>query len=482
MNLVQVIRHKYFAEKLSIRAIARELQLSRNTVKRYLLDSTTPGVRSKDTAPSQPVRAPAREKVQALLTGKHWTAKQRPTSNRIAELLELEGVTASGRTVRRILSEENRKKKEVFVPLIYAAGDLAEVDFFEIHFLIAGETQKGWIFLMRCMGSGRDFAWIYRWQDTACLLDGHLRAFRHFGALPCRILYDNLKPAVKRLIGLGERRLTDRFAAFAAHFCFEPCFARPAQGHDKGGVEARGKGVRLANLSPLPEKESLLAINEELLRRLDRPFLPGAPGITRWSEDRAKMLPLPVGDHDPSLVELCTVGRNAMVRVAGALYSVPCGWHSLTVKSRCYAEKVVFQQGEEQVEHQRVPAGQKSVWYPHYLPELVRKPNALAQVASALMPQLGDPFPAFWTLLYKGKGRLEAARSFKEVLRVILESGLETARRAVVLALKKGASNLLEIRKGKLEEYPGKVPANLASVKVENRGLAHFDQLLGGGQ
>jgi len=482
MNLVQVVRHKRFAEKMSVRAIAREMQISRNTVNRYLLDSTTPGVRSRDTPTTQPVQDAAREKAQALLAGKHWTAKQRPTSRRIAELLKLDGVTASARTVRRILSEENRKKKEVFIPLIYAPGDLAEVDFFEVSFRVAGETQKGWMFLLRSMDSGRDFAWIYRWQDTACLVDGHLRAFRHFDALPCRILYDNLKPAVKRLVGLGERTLTDRFAAFAAHFRFEPCFARPAQGHDKGGVEARGKGVRLANLSPLPEADSLQAINEELLRRLDRPFLPDAPEAARWLEDRAKMLPLPVGDHDPSTVELGTVGRNALVRVAGALYSVPCGWHGLTVKSRCYAEKVLFQQGDEQVEHKRVPAGQKSIWYPHYLRELARKPNALAQVASALMPQLGDPFPAFWNLLYKGKGRLEAARSFKEVLRVILESGLETARRAVVLALQKGAPNLLEIRTESREECSGKVPANLASVRVENRGLSHFDQLLGGGR
>ena len=159
-----------------------------------------------------------------------------------------------------------------------------------------------------------------------------------------------------------------------------------------------------------------------------------------------------------------------------------CSWQGLTVKSRCYAEKVVLQQREEQVEHRRVESGQKSIWYPHYLRELARKPNALAQVASALMPQLGDPFPAFWNLLYKGKGRLEAARSFKAVLNVILESGVEAARRSVGLALQKGTTNLLEIRTETPEEFKGSLPATLASVKVESRGLSHFDRLLGGGQ
>jgi len=32
-----------------------------------------------------------------------------------------------------------------------------------------------------------------------------------------------------------ERELTERFLALVSHYLFEPSFARPGEGHDKGG-------------------------------------------------------------------------------------------------------------------------------------------------------------------------------------------------------------------------------------------------------
>lgn len=65
-------------------------------------------------------------------------------------------------------------------------GDLAEADFFEVLVDISGKRQKAWMFAMRLMHSGRDFAWLYLRQDQVCFLDGHVRAFEHFGAVPHR--------------------------------------------------------------------------------------------------------------------------------------------------------------------------------------------------------------------------------------------------------------------------------------------------------
>ena len=97
------------------------------------------------------------------------------------------------------------------------------------------------MFVMRLMYSGRDFAWLYPRQDQVCFLDGHVRAFEHFGAVPHRAAYDNLKPAVTRVLVGSERELSARFLALTTHYLVEASFARPRTGHDKGGVEARGK-------------------------------------------------------------------------------------------------------------------------------------------------------------------------------------------------------------------------------------------------
>jgi transposase len=77
-----------------------------------------------------------------------------------------------------------RRRREVFVPLTYRPGDLAEVDFFEVFVDPVGVRRKAFLFLMRLMYSGRDFAWIYERQDQVSFLDGHVRAFAHFGGVP----------------------------------------------------------------------------------------------------------------------------------------------------------------------------------------------------------------------------------------------------------------------------------------------------------
>lgn len=66
---------------------------------------------------------------------------------------------------------------------------------------------------------------------------------------------------MKRMLLGSERELTTRFAALANHYLFEPCFARPATGHDKGGVEARAKGIRWQHLVPIPAGHNLESIS-----------------------------------------------------------------------------------------------------------------------------------------------------------------------------------------------------------------------------
>jgi transposase len=58
-----------------------------------------------------------------------------------------------------------------------------------------------------------------------------------------------LSAAVKKVV-LGGRELTDQMKSLGNHYLFEPCFTRVGRGNDKGGVEARGKGIRYQSLTP----------------------------------------------------------------------------------------------------------------------------------------------------------------------------------------------------------------------------------------
>ncbi len=168
MDQVHVIRHKVLVEKVPARQVAREMGVSRNTVRRYV-EGAPPGVR-KAVARPRPVYDAVVGRMEQLLTrSSAWTGgKQRLTAMRLHELLRGEGFSVGASLVRDYVREWKRRRQEVFVPLVYRPGDLGEIDFFEVLVDVAGQRQKAHLFLMRPMFSGRDFAWLFPRQDQVC--------------------------------------------------------------------------------------------------------------------------------------------------------------------------------------------------------------------------------------------------------------------------------------------------------------------------
>jgi transposase len=283
MDQVHVVRHKVLVEGQAIRAVAREMGLARNTVKHYL-EHAAP-VRVEAGPRARPVWSKVAARLQELLAeSPQWTGgKQRLTAARLHVMLLSEGHTVGVTMVKEAVAEWKRRRREVFVPLVYPAGDLAEVDFFEVLVDFAGKRQKTWMFVMRLMHSGRDFACLYMRQDQTSFLDGHVRAFEHFGCVPQRIAYDNLKAAVTKLLVGSERSLSSRFEALCSHYLFEACFCRPRTGHDKGGVESRGKAIRWQHLVPISRGDDLATMRAALLARLD-----SAHDAPRFAEECAQ--------------------------------------------------------------------------------------------------------------------------------------------------------------------------------------------------
>lgn len=486
MDQVHVIRHKVLIEGQSARRVAREMHVSRRTVRKYLAQAV-PERHEAEPRP-RPVFAKVRSRIEEVLKDSaRWTdKKQRLTATRLHQLLCAEGHHVGVTLVKQTVAEWKRRRREVFVPLVYRPGDLAQVDFFEVLVDEAERRRKAWLFLLRMMYSGRDFGWLYHRQDQIAFLDGHVRAFAHLGGVPARIAYDNLKPAVSRILVGAERQLTGRFAALASHYLFEPCFCRPATGHDKGGVEARGKTTRWQHLVPIPTGPSLAVINEQFLAQLDGRLSTRRAETTetigeRWAVEASALRPLGAA-FDPARTEIVGVSGRSLIRLDGGYYSVPEEWARLDLTAHIGAETIEFVGPDgRRISHPRLRFGGRSVDYRHYLRSLSEKPQAVRQVLPDLLDDLGDPFPAVWARLEAAHGPRDAARTFARILGQLQRRGREAVIPALVVALAADKPLLLAVTAAEASVSAlTTLPGGLGTVRVDSGCAADYDAWLTG--
>jgi len=71
----------------------------------------------------------------------------------------------------------------------------------------------------------------------------------HIDGVPRAIRFDNLTPAVKKILPNGERKLTEEYEKFVLHYGFEAEFCSC---NEKGHVEGMVKYIRNNILLPPP--------------------------------------------------------------------------------------------------------------------------------------------------------------------------------------------------------------------------------------
>lgn len=489
MDQVHVVRHKHFKEGHSVRRIARDMGLHRKTVRKYLQQSE-PG-RVEQQPRTRPVLAVVGPRIEEIL--EEWkprsNRKHRITSPRVHRQLVEDGFEVGERTVRSYLAEKRRLGAEVFIPLVHRPGEEAQVDFFEVTVEENGRQRKVWKFLLRLMYSGRDFVQIYDRCDQVSFLDGHVRAFSYLGGVPQRQIYDNLSSAVKRLVKLKERKLTDRFRALCSHYLFEPCFARPGQGHDKGGVEGRGKGIRWQHMTPIVRGKDLEDISAQVLADVERAFKTkkrrdGRRLVDLFEEEKSRLMPLPAAPFDAREAVPVSIGRCSTTTVGGALYSFPTRWAWLDAMAYVGATDIRFVCRVGELVQLRQASGQRSICYRHYMRELSRKPQAVRQVVPELIAELGEPYGRLWRLLEQTHGPKKGARILAGILGAIDDHGEDVVTAALDQALRQGRCDLLFLSQH-LPDRPvlleATVPASLQSFEIQAGRASDYDELLQGG-
>jgi len=386
------IRRDHRLEQLSIRELARKHKVHRRVV-RQALASATPPERRRSAPKSAPVMGPYEDTVRSwLIADKDAPKKQRHTARRVwTRLVAEEGAPVAESTVReavrRIRAEIADPPAEAMVPQVHELGQEAEVDFGELWARIAGVMTKLWLFSMRLSASGRACHKVFATQAQEAFFDGHVDAFERLGGIPLRIRYDNLKPAVARVL-LGRDRIeSEAFVLMRSHFGFDSFYCRPGieGAHEKGGVEGDIGWFRRNHLVPVPDTASVAELNEMITaydhQDLSRVIEGHRATIgTEFALETAMLQPLPAEHFDVAKHVTARVDAKARVCVRQCRYSVPVSLIGRRLEVAIGASAIVISnKGKAVATHERlVERGSESLCLDHYLEVLVRKPGALA--------------------------------------------------------------------------------------------------------
>jgi len=337
------------------------------------------------------------------------------------------------------------------VPLTHAPGE-AQADFGEALVVIAGMKQKAHYLAINLPHSDDCFVVAFPAETTEAFLEGHVRAFAYFGGVPMRILYDNTKIAVAKILGGEERQRTRAFSELQSYYLFADKFGRPARGNDKGKVEGIVGYSRRNFMVPIPRASSWEELNLQLeancRKRRERVLRGHKETIgERFERDRAALLPLPAAPYEACEKISARVSSLSLVRYRSNDYSVPTEYGHRQVWVKGYVHQVVIACASEVIaRHERSYEREAVVFDPlHYLALLEQKTRALDQAAPLAGWQLPGCFAELRRLL-EARLKKHGSREYVQVLRLMETFALDEVTHAVEDALLLGTISFDAVR------------------------------------
>jgi transposase len=486
------VRREHFVKKKPIKEIARDLKLSRNTVRKVLRSGATSFEYARAVQP-RPKLGPWDGDLDRMLSANEGKpSRERLTLIRIFEELRGLGYEGSYDAVRRYAKKwrvaHGAATAEAYVPLSFAPGEAYQFDWSHEVVLIGGTTVTVKVAHVRLCHSRMLFVRAYPRESQEMVFDAHSRAFAFFKGTCTRGIYDNMKTAVDAVFVGKDRRFNRRFVRMCSHYLVEPVACTPASGWEKGQVENQVGLVRERFFTPRLRVTSYDELNAWLLDRCvayakihKHPELTDCTIWQAFEAERPKLVPV-TGPFDGFHATQASVSKTCLVRFDNNKYSINSRAVGRPVEIQAYADRVVIRQDGAIVgEHRRRFGRGETIYDPwHYVPVLARKPGALRNGA----PFKDWPLPAnLERVRRKLRGFDDGDRQMVKILSAVLTDGLAAVEAACAAALADGvhsADVVLNILSRRREPDP--VPAILTPEALRLRHLpvadcARYDQL-----
>jgi transposase len=328
-----------------VKRIARELGIDRKTVKRWRARGSW--------------RPQRRRRRRRLETFGVFIDRRGPEVGWNAAVLHRElqtlGFDGGYLQVQRYVKPRRAERRWAAVATVRfetAPGQQAQIDFGQLRVWIGERWVTVHLFVYTLGYSRRCVAYAYAHERLPVLLDGHERAFRHFGGVPLECLYDNPRTQV---LGRSAGAVVwhPAFEDFARYYGFTPRACQPYRAQTKGKVES---GVKYVKRNALAGRRfgswaALDAWLEEWALTVADLRIHGTTHARPRDRFAAEAL-TPLGSRPPyryQRVRTRIVPPDALVAIAASRYSVPVRYVGRTVSV------------EETATHYELFAGSESI-------------------------------------------------------------------------------------------------------------------------
>ncbi len=366
---IQKLHH----DGVSVSEIARQLDMDRKTVRKYLKQAPHEYERKPKNWLVDPHRSYLRERWEL---GVHNAAK-------LFVELQKRGYGGCLTQVKKVVRPWRSEGQErAFVRFETAPGEQAQMDWG--HFGNWGGKRLYGFALTLCWSRMRYVEFTQR-QDAETLLNCMVHAFEFFGGVTQTVLTDNMKTVVVDRVD-GQPCFHAKMLDFASYYGFVPRVCRPYRPETKGKIESTIRFIK-GNFWPGIEFDSLAELNRQALawcgevnRRVH-----ATPQVRFPHEELTPLNGQPA--YDTSYVSHRQVAKDCLFSYRGNRYSVPHvhAGKSVTVRQPLDSGTIrVFSQNGLIAEHKTATGkGAMVVEASHYA-ELPRRSRASVAVKPPL--------------------------------------------------------------------------------------------------
>jgi transposase len=440
------------------------------------IGSETPPSRSEQDSLCEPFRQLIETKLAAGLTAQRI----------FQDLVRDHGFAAKYHSVRRFVRRINGGRPLPFRRLECAAADEVQVDFGTGAPIVTpdGKRRRTHVFRMVLSHSRKGYSEAVYRQTTDQFLHCLENAFHHFGGLPKAVVLDNLKAGVETP-DWYDPELNPKLRSFADHYGLAILPTRPRTPRHKGKIESgigyvKGnalKGLSFASLED--ENRHLLDWETTVADRRIHGTIRQQVGSYFAEVEQAALRPLPLERFAFFHEAQRTVHRDGHVEVAKAYYSVPPEYlgHRVWVRWDGRLVRIINDRLELIATHVQHEPGRFSTQSRHIASEKISNVERGAAWLLSQTQRIG-PQAAQWSEAVVRVRGVEGVRVLQGLLTLAGKHRSDDLDKACGIALSYGSYHLKTIRTLLEHEAPRQQSLAFLDEHPIIRNLAEYTRMV----